>query len=76
MNNLLKEETLVWKVASIESISTISSKVSFDSYIRDFIRTNLSYRYLVTPHTVVRELERHIQYNGINGELPLINSRG
>lgn len=51
------------------------NEISFDSLIKKYIREKLSYRFLITECSVVRELESHIQKNGINGELPLINSR-
>jgi len=54
----------------------LDKELSFDTFIKNYIRKNLSYKYLITPNTVVRELEKFIQVNGINGELPSINAKG
>ena len=48
---------------------------SFDSYIKDYIRRNLSYRYVVSTNDMVRDLEDYIQVNGIYGEMPTINAK-
>jgi hypothetical protein len=52
-----------------------SGKVSFDSFIKNYIQKNLSYRYLITQNTLVRSLESYIQSFGINGDLPIINGK-
>ena len=59
--------------ADIDGISRREN--SFDSYIKDYIRQNLSYRYIVTKNDTVRELENYIQENGVNGEMPTINAK-
>ena len=48
---------------------------SFDASIKHLIRDELSYRYLVTANTVVRELESDMQRYGIDGVLPAIDAR-
>ena len=59
----------------IRQIATPATELTFETLIKRFIRENLMYRYLVCPNTTVRGLEKHIQYNGLSGELPTINSR-
>ena len=44
-------------------------------YLKSYIADNLSYRYVITSHDVVRRLETYIQKNGIDGELPVINAK-
>jgi len=56
-------------------VSVANRRSSFDQYIREYIRKNLSYRYLVTPNNIVRKLEKYIQLNGVSGEIPSINGR-
>lgn len=74
--NIYIGDLYVLKTLASSQIRSISDKSqSFDSYIRDFIRSNLHYRYLITPNTIVRGLEAHIQKNGIRGDKPTINSR-
>lgn len=60
--------------SQIDSIS--KQALSLDSINKDFIRGNLSYSFIVTENTVVRDLEDYIQRNGLNGELPSINAKG
>jgi hypothetical protein len=58
------------------TIANISEgKASFDTCIKKYIRSELSYRYVVVPNNVVRGLEAYIQTTGINGRLPSINGR-
>lgn len=58
-----------------EILQISSGKTSFDSFIKSYIHENLSYRYLITQNTLVRSLESYIQSFGINGDLPIINSK-
>jgi hypothetical protein len=75
--NIYIGDLYVLKTLSPDTIERISlGTTSFDGFIKTFIRDELSYRYVVVPNTAVRELELHIQTNGINGELPVINRRG
>ena len=59
--------------AQIAKIS--EGQLSFDSLIREFIRMNMSYQYIITPHHMVRDLEYHIQQHGLLGKWPRINAR-
>jgi len=57
-----------------EQIHGISQKkLSLDSINKQYIRQELSYKYLVTENALVRNLETHIKANGINGIRPSIN---
>ncbi|HCE4735566.1 TPA: hypothetical protein NGU80_004777 [Vibrio parahaemolyticus] len=74
--NIYIGDLYVLKTLSNQTIDNIScAKESFDSHIKEYIKQNLSYRYIITNHDQVRELENYIQKNGIAGELPLINSK-
>jgi hypothetical protein len=69
-------DLFVLKTLTTEQIKAISEKkLSLDSINREYIRNNLSYRFIITKNEVVRELENYIQRNGINGILPFINPR-
>ncbi|MDB4634113.1 hypothetical protein OAG76_01780 [Rubripirellula sp.] len=57
----------------IEQIA--SGTLSFDSLIKEFIRRELCYRYVVAPYNQVRRIEAYIQTNGLGGFLPTINGR-
>ena len=57
-----------------EQIASIADqRQSFDNLIRNYIRLTLYYRFLVTPHDVVRSLETELRTNGIRGQRPSIN---
>jgi len=69
-------DLFVLKNLTETQIDAISNQtLSLDPIIKEFIRTKLCYRYLVTENTVVRELEDYIQRNGLRGELPSINGK-
>ena len=59
--------------AQIEAIS--GGRMSLDSLNKNYIRKELSYRYILTEYSVVRKLEDYIQRNGVNGVLPTINPK-
>lgn len=74
--NVYIGDLFVLERLTAEEIRAISNQeLSFDSLIRDFIRKNLSYRFIVTAHTEVRPLESFIQTHGIDGTKPSINPR-
>ena len=67
-------DLFVLKSLSSSQINAIANKRIFlDAITKKYIRSNLSYRYLVVESGVVRDLERYIQEFGINGETPSIN---
>ena len=75
--NIYIGDLYVLATLTAEDIAGVSAgKIPFDAFIKTFIRAELSYRYIVVPNTVVRELEGYIQTNGIDGVLPSINGRG
>ena len=75
--NIYIGDLYVLKTLSNTDIDNISKRLdSFDSHIKKYIRQNLSFRYLITRHDQVRELETYIQINGINNVLPKINAKG
>jgi hypothetical protein len=59
--------------AQIENIT--NRRISLDSLNKDYIRKELSYRYILTEYNVVRKLEDYIQRNGLNRVLPTINPK-
>jgi len=74
--NIYVGDLYVLRTLSTEEIEGISDGLmSFDGLIREFIRGELTYRYVITSNTVVRGLETHIQRNGIRGERPAINGK-
>lgn len=74
--NIYISDLYVLKKLSQNDIADISAGTkSVDALVKEFIRAELSYRYVVVPNTVVRELEVYIQTKGIHGELPVINRR-
>ncbi len=64
------------QLSSVQIADIAARKVSFDSFIKTYIRSNLSYRYIVLPNVEVRGFERYIQCEGIDGVKPLINPLG
>lgn len=74
--NIYIGDLYVLSTLSPDDVAGISAGiVSFDAFIKAFIRAELSYRYVITPNTSVRELETHIQIDGIDGERPAINGK-
>ena len=75
--NIYISDVYVLRTLSKNDIAGISSGTkSFNALVKEFIRAELSYRYVVVPNTVVKKLEEYIQAKGIKGELPVINGRG
>ena len=75
--NIYIGDLYVLKILTQTDIDNISlGRDSFDSHIKSYVKDNLSYRYLITSHDIVRQLETYIKKNGINGELPKINAKG
>lgn len=51
-------------------------KLTLDMKVKDYVKENLSYRYILVDHeNEAVELERYIQEYGMNGELPYLNGR-
>jgi hypothetical protein len=72
--NIYIGDLFVLPTLTPKKIADIASrKSSMDSIIKKFIRNNLSFRYIVLPNSKVREFERYIQREGIDGQKPLIN---
>ena len=72
--NIYVCDLFVLKSLTSSQINDISNKrISLDAINKEYIRSNLSYRYLDVESGVVRGLERYIQEFGINGETPSIN---
>ena len=61
------------QLSSSQIADIAARRISFDSLIKSYIRSALSYRYIVLPNEEVRRLERHVQREGIKGVKPLIN---
>ena len=51
-----------------------TGQLSLDGLVRNFIRESLGYRFALTTDSRAAEtIERHIQREGLNGQLPLLN---
>ncbi len=74
--NIYIADLYVLNTLSQDQIDAISSgQQSMDRLVRSYIREHLSYRFIVTDHSLVRQLEAEIQSNGLGGVKPLINGR-
>jgi hypothetical protein len=75
--NIYIGDLFVLPELSEQEIAAIADRtISFDSFIKDFIRSNLSFRYIELPYSEVREFERYVQRMGLNGVKPTINPIG
>ena len=62
---------------SSQDIVLISKREKrIDDYVRDYIRNNLSFRYVLIQNVVdCFSLEKFIQIQGLNGKTPSINGK-
>ena len=75
--NVYIGDLYVLKRLSRDQIEAIScGNESFDTHIKTFIHEHLSYRYVIVPNTIVRQIESEIQRVGLNGKRPAINAKG
>ena len=75
--NIYMGDLFVLPNLSSDHVAAIANReLSFDSLIKQYIRDNLTFRYIELPNTEVRAAERHIQEFGLSGFRPIINPRG
>ena len=70
-------DRLVLPTLSSHDIKSIATKEqSFDARVKDYIRENLSYRFVVVESgSVALEIEHAAAFDGLTGQWPLLNPR-
>jgi hypothetical protein len=74
--NIYVGDLYVLQCLTTDHIESITNRtLTFDYFIKEYIRNNLAYRFLITSHIKAPRLEKHIQENGIHGIKPTINPK-